>query len=289
MAIRSVASERAALLSMHTQTVQVNAQTIAFVESVGTGPAVLLVHGNSSSKQSFLHQIESPLGHKYRLVAIDLPGHGQSADASDPQATYSLPGYATIIAGVATALGLERAVFVGWSLGGHIILEASNQLPSAAGFMIFGTPPLAFPPAMADAFLPHPAMAVTTKAELSPAEIDAYLAAFFKPGATTIPDFFQADICRSDGQARAGLGASIGPGGYRDEVEIVAQLTTPLAILHGAEEQLVNAAYIQSLNIPSLWRQAVQIIPAAGHAPHWEQPEQFNALLEAFIQDCTQS
>jgi pimeloyl-ACP methyl ester carboxylesterase len=47
----------------------------------------------------------------------------------------------------------------------------------------------------------------------------------------------------------------------------------------------VNAAYISKLAIPTLWRGELQIIKGAGHAPNWEQPEQFNAVLEEFIED----
>lgn len=271
---------------MQTRTLQVGSLFIACHESSGIGPAVVLVHGNSSSGRAYQHQLESLLGHTYRLVSFDLPGHGQSTNATDP-ASYSLPGYAEILVGVTQQLLLDSAVFVGWSLGGHIVLEASAQLPDAAGFMIFGTPPIAFPPAMVDAFLPHPAMAASFKADLTEAEMDAYVSAFFKPGTTNIPPIFKADIHRTDGQARAQLGSSIRPDGYRDEVEVVANLTKPLAILHGAHEQLVNVAYMQALPMPTLWRNEIQLVENAGHAPHWEEPAQFNALLEAFIHDCT--
>ena len=62
-------------------------------------------------------------------------------------------------------------------------------------------------------------------------------------------------------------------------------LKSPLAVLHGVEEQLVNGAYFASLAMPTLWRRAVQIIPGAGHAPQWETPLAFDALLAAFIGD----
>jgi pimeloyl-ACP methyl ester carboxylesterase len=225
---------------------------------------------------------------EFRLVAVDLPGHGQSESAADPQSTYTLPGYASIIVEVAEKLGLEDAVFVGWSLGGHIVLEASDQLPAAAGLALFGTPPIAFPPAMAEAFLPHPAMESAFKAELTEEEMDAFVAAFFAPSQTDIPDTFKTDMRRTDGQARQVMGGSIAPGGYKDEVEVVANLSLPLAILHGEQEQLINGSYIDGLTMPTLWRGAVQRIPKAGHAPQWEQPAQFNALLEAFIKETAQ-
>ncbi len=268
---------------MQPKTLQLGPQTIAYYESPGTGPAALLVHGNSASGLSFRKQLESPLGQEFRLVAIDLPGHGATGPAADPQATYTLPGYAQVVVDVAEKLGLDDAVFLGWSLGGHIVLEAADRLPNAAGFVIFGTPPIAFPPAMAEAFLPHPAMTCTFKADLTPEEMDLYVSAFFAPGFQDVPESFREDVRRTDGQARAILGGSIGPDGYKDEVAIVANLPVPLAILHGEQEQLVNKAYLEGLDIPSLWRDAVQTIPQAGHAPHWEQPEQFNALLGDFL------
>jgi pimeloyl-ACP methyl ester carboxylesterase len=63
----------------------------------------------------------------------------------------------------------------------------------------------------------------------------------------------------------------------------VRSLKVPLAILHGGQEQLINGVYIASLAMPTLWRGAVQTIPSAGHAPQWETPQAFDALLEAFI------
>ncbi|MBL8094629.1 MAG: alpha/beta hydrolase [Anaerolineales bacterium] len=271
---------------MLSRVLTVNGHAITIRESAGTGPAAVLVHGNSSSGLSFQHQLESALGQTHHLVALDLPGHGDSQRALDPQAGYSLPGYAAIVVGMAEQLGLTDAVFVGWSLGGHILLEASPRLPRAAGFAIFGTPPLAFPPDMAAAFLPHPAMGASFAAELTDEQMDAYVTAFFKPGVATLPETFRADIRRTDGQARAGLGGSIRPDGYLDEIVAVQGLKAPLAVFQGEHEQLVNLAYLQALDAPTLWRRAVQVVPDAGHAPHWEQPQAFNTLLAAFISDC---
>lgn len=266
---------------MQKEMLKVGADSIAVYQSKGKGPAALLIHGNSSSSRSYQRQLESALGEKFRLVAMDLPGHGESSPASD-SSTYSMPGYAKVVGEVAKQLNLTDAVFVGWSLGGHIALEATSQLPKAKGWVIFGTPPVGFPPAMAEAFLPNPAVAVGFKPDLTDDEVKGYATSFFKPGATA-PDIFLDDIRRTDGQARLGLGGSIRPDGYADEIQIVANLTKPLAILHGEHEQLVNGAYIAALKMPTLWRGAIQKIAGAGHAPHWEQPDKFNSLLETFL------
>lgn len=270
---------------MEAQKVQVGGQQIAYYESSGTGPDVLLIHGNSCSSLAFKAQLEGDFGEKYHVVAMDLPGHGESEPAAEPEKTYHMPGYAAVIAEFAKKLGLEKAVLGGWSLGGHIILEAASMLPDAAGLVIFGTPPLAFPPAMDRAFLPNPAMAAAFAPELTQEQMEGFAAACLAPESTIELAALVADIARTDGRARATMAASIAPGGYTDEVEIVKNLDRPLAVLHGEHEQLVNGDYFNDLEMPTLWRGAVQIIHGSGHTPHIEEPEQFNELLGAFVDE----
>jgi pimeloyl-ACP methyl ester carboxylesterase len=257
---------------------------IAVHESAGQGPPVVLIHGNSSSSRAFSRQLDGPLGQRFRLIAVDLPGHGASDDAKDPSA-YSLPGHARAVRAVLDALEIEEAHFVGWSLGGHIALEMAPDLSNARGFVIFGTPPLASAEAMSEAFLPNPAMKVTFQESVDSAEASAYVAAFFRPGFANIPPFFLDDVLRTDGRARSNLGASVQRGEVLDECEVARDLKVPLAVLHGAQEQLVNGRYFGSVVMPTLWRRAVQRIPDAGHTPQWETPKVFDALIGAFVEE----
>lgn len=265
-------------------TVKTSMGNINYRESDGTGtPAFLLIHGNSSSSRSYQRLMATSLGKTNRMVAIDLPGHGDSDRAVDPGAVYHMPGYAKAVVEVAQALNLTDAVIVGWSLGGHIVLEAAPHLPDAKGFVIFGTPPLAFPPAMEAAFLPNPNVNSGFAPELTEDQMMAYVTDFFKPGTTDIPASFMEDIRKTDGQARATLGASIQPDGYADEVEIVRTMTQPLMVIHGAQEKLINGDYFASVEMPTLYGDKVQIIEDAGHAPHWETADKFAGLLANFI------
>jgi pimeloyl-ACP methyl ester carboxylesterase len=267
---------------MKTRKIDAPNGAIAVHESAGQGPPVVLIHGNSSSSHAFAHQLDGRLGQVFRLIAIDLPGHGASDDAKDPSA-YSLPGHARAIHAVLDVLGIDAAHFVGWSLGGHIALEIAPDLRAPRGFVIFGTPPLSFREAPSEAFLPNPAMNVTFQESIDSAEASAYVAAFFRPGFADIPPFFLDDVLRTDGRARGNLGASVQRGEARDECKVVRDLKVPLAVLHGGEEQLVNGGYLASVAMPTLWRGAVQIIPGAGHTPQWETPEGFDDLIKAFV------
>jgi len=268
------------------QRITVDGQELAYTQSEGRGRPVIFVHGNSCSSRTWGGVMAGPFGHRFRCLAFDLPGHGDSAPAANRE-DYSLPGYARMLTGFARATRATDAVVVGWSLGGHIALEAAPGLPEAAGFVVFGTPPVASAAQMGEAFLPNPAMNVGFAAVVSPEDARTYAASFTAPGSALPLDDFVTDILRTNGEARAGLFASVLEGRFADQVAIAGALPQPLAILHGEAEQLVNLAYLQKLTIPTLWRGTVQVIPAVGHAVHQEAPETFTTLLEQFTADLT--
>lgn len=253
-------------------------------QSTGKGRPVIFLHGNSMSGLCFRKQLESELGTKNRLIALDLPGHGLSDAALNPEQTYSLPGYADALVSAVDTLGIADAVFAGWSLGGNVLLEAVARLPHARGFLIFGAPPLGHPPAVEKAFYPHPAASYLLKESLSDDEVRACAAACMKPGSVDDLAVILEEMKRTDGRCRSALLSSLMKGAYQDQIETVKTLSVPLAILHGSGDQLARQSYFDGMDMPTLWRGAVQTIEDAGHMPQWEQPERFNKLLELFLE-----
>jgi pimeloyl-ACP methyl ester carboxylesterase len=262
--------------------VVVDGTRIAVRESSGRGPAIMMIHGNSTSSVLFRQQLEGALGTEFRVIALDLPGHGNSARAADPERTYNLPGLAHVVAAVARELDAEDEFFVGWSLGGHALLEAVALLPRARGFCIVGTPPARRPPNFDEIFLPHPMGRLLFQEALSEAERREWIGSYFGSN-EPVPDELVTELGRSDPKFRQYLGATISAVHYSDEAAIVAAMTQPLAVFHGAEDALINLSYIESLRMPSLWRGAVQVIDRAGHAPQWSTPRAFDALVGDFV------
>ena len=122
--------------------IEISHGTVAARTSPGTGMPVVLLHGNSNSSLIFRNQVEGPLGAEYRMIALDLLGHGRSSNALDPERTYNMPGQASAMVEALGRMGVRRAAVFGWSLGGHIGLEMIARFPGMLGLMITGTSPV---------------------------------------------------------------------------------------------------------------------------------------------------
>lgn len=266
------------------KSISINGEVITYFETAGTGPDVLLIHGIGQSSNSFTFQLNSILGSIFHIISIDLPGHGLSQHSPNPAITYQLPGYADIVVNLIDQLNMEHAVMVGWSLGGNILLEASDRLTQARGLMILGTSPVSNP-FNPMAFIPSETFSLIYKQDLSEEEIQQLAPLLFRPGIPSIPEMFYQDIRDQDPLARLFLGVMLGTANYRDEVGIVGNLSMPIAVLDGKEEQAAYIPYQQGLSIPTLWQNKVWLIPHAGHMAQWENPVYFNVLLAAFVID----
>lgn len=254
---------------------------LAYEESGRGSPAIFFVHGNSSSSGAFERQFEDPSLRPFRKVAPDLPGHGASPPL-DGGSEYTLGVFSDAVADAARALGMEEAVFVGHSFGGHLIVQTLDRLPKARGLVLSGTPLLGRPPDLAGAFLPSPAMGSLFKGTLSDAEVEGWARACVAPEAPPPPAILR-DVRRTDPRVRDGLGKALASGGTPDERAVVEGLRIPLALFHGELDALVRLPYLRGIRAPTLWRGAVQVIPGAGHSPHWERPEAFDRLLLEFL------
>ena len=90
--------------------------------SAGTGPeTIVCLHGLGGTKASFLPTVAA-LADRYRVVALDLPGFGESDKPIG--APYDAPWFARSVFAAMDALGIERAHIAGNSMGGRVAIEA---------------------------------------------------------------------------------------------------------------------------------------------------------------------
>ena len=103
----------------------INGTRIAF-DDVGRGPAVILIHGFPCTRQIWEPQIDCLADRGFRVIAPDLRGFGES-DAGDKP--FSIRLMSDDIAKLMKHLGIGRAVLVGMSLGGEIVMELLKRYP----------------------------------------------------------------------------------------------------------------------------------------------------------------
>lgn len=107
-----------------TKCIEIHGEQIA-VRDEGQGEALLLIHGMAGSSQTW-RGILPQLAKKYRVIAPDLLGHGQS---SKPRTDYSLGAFAVGLRDLLDELGVESATVIGHSLGGGIAMQFLYQHP----------------------------------------------------------------------------------------------------------------------------------------------------------------
>jgi pimeloyl-ACP methyl ester carboxylesterase len=107
-------------------TARVNGITLSY-EVSGSGPAVLLTHGYSSTGRAWADQHRA-LEDRYRLITWDMRGHGETESPSDP-VQYSHALTVADMRGLLQHLGVERAVVGGLSLGGTMSLAFYARHP----------------------------------------------------------------------------------------------------------------------------------------------------------------
>ncbi|MCI4673545.1 alpha/beta fold hydrolase [Candidatus Mycolicibacterium alkanivorans] len=97
---------------------------VAYLDE-GHGEVILLLHGMAGSSQTW-RSVLGPLSRKYRVIAPDLLGHGNSAK---PRSDYSLGAFAVFLRDLLDELGVAQATIVGHSLGGGVAMQFTYQHP----------------------------------------------------------------------------------------------------------------------------------------------------------------
>ncbi len=124
-------------------TVAVEPGSIAYLMRDGQGPTVVLLHGFASEKDSWLRFLRK-MPKTYRVIALDLPGHG--ASSRDPEVDYSIDNIVGMVGSAVNALSDGPVHMVGTSLGGMIAtLYTSRNLDQVLTLTLYA-PAGVYPP-----------------------------------------------------------------------------------------------------------------------------------------------
>lgn len=248
------------------------------VDEAGTGLPVLLLHGFPHDRTLWSAQLAAPPAGA-RLIALDLPGFGESEAAEVP----SLNHWADWTAAALDALGIERAVVGGLSMGGYLAFAIWRRHPDRVLGLV-----LADTKAGADSLEAQDKRVAMQATALK--EGPAAIAAAMLPGMvgkTTRATKPRAVELLDEMMRRASVGAihdALDAMRTRaDSTPTLATITVPTLIVCGDEDTLTPVKESEAMHaqVPDA---QLAIIRGAGHASCVEHPAAFNALLSGFLQ-----
>jgi non-heme chloroperoxidase len=247
------------------------------------GHPIVFIHGFSQCWLAWTRQMNSQLAGRYRLVAMDMRGHGLSDKPRDGYADSRL--WADDVQAVIQALHLDHPILCGWSYGPLVILDYLRHYgeDDIDGVNFVG--------------------GVT---KLGSDEATSVLTAEFL---SLIPGFFSADaeesvqslgsllrlcfaqeLSTEDRYLMLGYGVSVPPYVRQalfsrsfDNDDLLPRLRKPCLITHGTNDAVVKSAVIDQQMV-RIAGAKIRMLPNAGHACFWDDADAYNRCLQGFVE-----
>ncbi len=243
---------------------------IAYTDQ-GSGPVgIVFIHGGLADRSFWAEQFAALAG-RYRLVALDLAGHGASGRNREAM---TIAAWAGDVRAVVDALAMRRVVLVGNSLGGPVALEAAALLKGRA-IGVIGVDtlhlatqgmPVSQAHAQAEAFRKDPA-----------GTCHAMVEALFHPGTQAeLKAWAEKRMCSAPPAVAVAM--LEGFGGY-DMAKAFRNAGVPIRAING--DLWPTRTDVNRTITPDF--DAV-IMKGAGHYPMLERPAEFNRLLVTYVQ-----
>lgn len=253
------------------------------VQQFGTGPDLLLVHGTGASTHSFA-DLSRELKDRFRITAVDLPGHGFSQP--QPLSQMTLPAISEALGGLLQVLELAPAVAVGHSAGAAILLRmcldrriAPKVVVSLNGALIgFRGPIGRFFSPLAQMLAISPLVPRAFTWRVQDADVLARLVARTGSRLTPAQMGYYARLARDPDHVGAALAMMAGwdLGRLRRDF---GRLDTPVVLVAGSRDGMVPADQVFEVERRLPHARSV-VLRGLGHLAHEEAPAMVAAVIE---------
>jgi len=233
----------------------------------GQGKAVVLIHGAGGNYLSWPAQLRRL--HGYRVYALDLPGHGKSSGTG----RQSVQAYSEAIANWLAAMGVNKAILTGHSLGSAIALSLVLDYPEIpSGLVLIGT---------------------GARMKVNPALLEEYSSqtTFLNAIEKTVSWSFCDEtpkrlvelVEKRLAETRQGVlyGDFLACADF-DVIDRLDQIKQPVLVLCGELDKMTPCRQAQYL-VDHLDRAVLKLIPHAGHMVMVEQPEAVLEQVQLFL------
>ena len=242
----------------------------------GSGRPILLLHGLMAHSGFFDPQ--GALAEDFRLIRIDLRGHGASG-AGEP----SVARIAADVVELAGRLDLQGAIGIGWSLGASVLwrLLAGPVSDRFAGAVVIDMTPRVLNGG--DWALGLSQEHCDARAEAMRQDFPAFARAagaaiFAQPTEEGLAAWAGEAFARNDPEAIGALWSSLVAEDLRP---LLSGIVQPTLVVHGSHSHLYGADTAEDL-VRALPNARAIAFRRSGHAPHLEEPELFNAAIRDF-------
>lgn len=242
---------------------------------------LVLLHGLMAHGGFFREQ--APLGDRFRMITIDLRGHGRSPAAA---VSATVERMAADVGELVEALGLDGAIGIGWSLGATVLWHvlAGPAADRFAGAVVVDMTARVRNDVEWDLGLSPEACEARSAAirgDFESFALGAGQAIFAQPvpdHLRAVADWAGAEFARSDAAAIGAVWASL----VRQDVRaLLTGIAHPTLIVHGGRSSLYGDDTADHLVAALPDARAVRF-DRSGHAPHLEEPELFNRTVTDF-------
>ena len=255
------------------RSIEIDGRAVHYFEG-GTGPTMVFLHGMGDDRHSFV-ATAGAFTDTHRVILPDLRGHGDNA--YDATLDHAIPGQRAHVAALVDALGLERFVLVGNSMGGHVSASYALARPETLeGLVLVNAPGLVVDDTVVYGGFGAPLA--------GPEDLDALMArVLYEPPSVPGPikrhmvEATNARVDDVDAMARA-----VREGPEHDLSDRIGTLSVPTLVLWGEADVVVPFAVGEAYaaRIPEA---ELVVLPEAGHSPQLEAADRVAAEIETWM------
>lgn len=234
--------------------------------SSGSGPqTVIFVHGWTCDLTSWQYQVPE-ISQQYRVITLDLPGHGESGSPGDGQ--FSMDLFARAVEAVRSDAQIDRAVFVGHSMGTPVVRQYTLLYPQhVAGLVLVdgivqlaGTPPVPRPRLIGPDGQRIREVIARNMASTATSEVQSQI--------------LEMMLGTSEATADGAMIATWDQSWWTNDV-----VSLPVLGVYAEMSALANPDGLKRLYSQLEYH----VIPGTGHFLMMEKPQEFNQLLSDFL------
>lgn len=251
----------------------------------GAGDPILLVHGFTGSCQSWGDDLTGGLAQAHRVVAVDLLGHGESEISPNPE-RYRVDELLKDIEEVLDALSIEKARWLGYSMGGRLALAGAVAVPRRVASLILesASPGLETENERKARRRADEALAEGILRGGMEAFVDNWMGLPLFATQGKLPAHIRAATrelkLKNEPRALAACLRGMGTGAQPSFWNRLGSISVPTLLLAGEEDRkFTQIAERMAEAIPD---STLRVVPRAGHAIHLENPFAWLAAVRTF-------